>query len=247
MLSTGVPEATRVVDEHVEAVRRDFLWEFSVADWNRLRHSLDSSALSYLLARRLAASLSISGMESVNAGLGPLLAAEGYGGAHPHFFYVLPPVERGLGFGDLLREKQTYHVILSATCDLVASGNRKAKAERVLLGRCKRITTQPEYKKAKGDPSKKGKKDLLRMMSNNPSGRQKDRCFFFPPALDVPALLLDLQELRSEKLSAVKKLERIASMDSPFAEMLTSQLSRYYGRVGAPDLNVDAIADGLLS
>jgi CheY-like chemotaxis protein len=247
MLATGVPQATRAVDEHVDAVRRDFLWEFSTASWGRLRHSLDANALSYLLARRLAASLSVSGMESVNAGLGPLLAAEEYGGAHPHFFYVLPPVERGLQFGDVVKEKQTYYVVLSATCDLVSSRKRKAKADRVLLGRCKRVSTQPEYKKAKGDSSKKGRRDLLGVMRNNANGRQKDRCFFLPPALDVPALLLDLQELQSEKLSGVKKLERIASMDSPFAEMLTSQLSRYYGRVGAPDLNVGAIADGLLS
>jgi hypothetical protein len=247
MLATGVPEATRAVDEHVNAVRRDFLWEFSAADWKRLRKTLDPNALSYLLARRLAASLSVSGMESVNAGLGPLLASEEYGGAHPHFFYVLPPVEQGVQFGDVLKEGRTYHVVLSATCDLVSAPKRKAKAERVLVGRCKRISSQGEYRKAKKDPSNKGKRDLLQIMRNNPSKRQKDRCFFLPPALDVPGLLLDLQELRTEKLSSVKKMDRIASMDSPFAEMLTSQLARYYGRVGAPDLNVDAIADGLLS
>jgi hypothetical protein len=33
--------------------------------------------------------------------------------------------------------------------------------------------------------------------------------------------------------------ERVASLDSPFAESLQAKMTRYLGRIGTPDIDVD--------
>jgi hypothetical protein len=37
------------------------------------------------------------------------------------------------------------------------------------------------------------------------------------------------------------EMDRIASIDSPFAEALLAEFTRYFGRVGTPDLDLDYI------
>jgi hypothetical protein len=37
------------------------------------------------------------------------------------------------------------------------------------------------------------------------------------------------------------KNSRICSLDNPFAEALTAQFTRYYSRLGTPDLDVDKV------
>ena len=40
-------------------------------------------------------------------------------------------------------------------------------------------------------------------------------------------------------------LERLASLDSPFAEALLARFSRYFGRLGTPDLDVAVLLQRL--
>ena len=40
-------------------------------------------------------------------------------------------------------------------------------------------------------------------------------------------------------------LERLASLDSPFAEGLLARFSRYFGRLGTPDLDVTVLLQRL--
>ena len=40
-------------------------------------------------------------------------------------------------------------------------------------------------------------------------------------------------------------LERLASLDSPFAEALLARFTRYFGRLGTPDLDVAVLLQSL--
>jgi len=40
-------------------------------------------------------------------------------------------------------------------------------------------------------------------------------------------------------------LERLASLDSPFAEALLARFTRYFGRLGTPDLDVAVLLQRL--
>lgn len=42
-------------------------------------------------------------------------------------------------------------------------------------------------------------------------------------------------------------LERLASLDSPFAEALLARFARYFGRLGTPDLDLEVILNKLRS
>ena len=42
-------------------------------------------------------------------------------------------------------------------------------------------------------------------------------------------------------------LERLASLDSPFAEALLARFARYFGRLGTPDLDLEVLVARLRS
>ena len=42
-------------------------------------------------------------------------------------------------------------------------------------------------------------------------------------------------------------LDRLASLDSPFAEAVLARFTRYFGRLGTPDLDVDFVLSNLES
>lgn len=247
MIDTGLPIALRAIDDHVEEVRRSFLWDVvDQESWKTLSDALEPQDIAYLLARRLASSLTVSGIKAVDKGLGPLIP-EDEEGAHAQFYYVMPPLEPSLRFGDILRRGEEHLVVLTPTCDMVKSPRRRPKADIVLLGRCERIKDRIEYKRARRqNASNSTKKKLRSLVANGSDGMQQDRCFFLPAAAELPAQVLDLQQLESVPFNDAASYERLASLDSPVGEMLIAQLSRYYGRIGGPDLNVAAIYEDLL-
>jgi hypothetical protein len=84
--------------------------------------------------------------------------------------------------------------------------------------------------------------DLLR---NSRRDSQAERFFFLPGALSLPDLLVDLQQLATLQRDHMGRLERLASLDSPFAEALLARFTRYFGRLGTPDLDVAVLLQRL--
>src|SRR5215471_20884859 len=84
--------------------------------------------------------------------------------------------------------------------------------------------------------------DLLR---NNRRDSQSERFFFLPDALSLPDLLVDFQQLEALQREHMHGLERLASLDSPFAEALLARFTRYFGRLGTPDLDVTVLLQRL--
>jgi hypothetical protein len=84
--------------------------------------------------------------------------------------------------------------------------------------------------------------DLLR---NNRRDSQSERFFLLPGALSLPDLVVDLQHLVALQRDHMGGLERLASLDSPFAEALLARFARYFGRLGTPGLDVAVLLQRL--
>lgn len=236
ILSSRLPQVSRELLGHMEEVQRKYMWDFVQSNWERFGDTSDKSALAYLLARRLAKSLDSPGIEKLAARLGDtsrLWCDEEH--VHPMRYYVLPPISLRLMSGDIFRgridaEEIEYFVLLSPSCDIA-----RDKADWMLFTRCSVLSGEEEYAK------------------NKSKWKQSDRYQFFPRAIEIPNMIADFQQLvaiKKEKLYELiteEKIERIASLDSPYCEALTAQFARYFGRIGTPDLNEELIIENLRS
>lgn len=245
IFSTGVPLVIKTMIDLIESDQRDYMWKFVAENQLKFATSQDPTALAYSLARRLAISLSGPGIKKIAESLaGPSETISEKDHVHPLRYYIVPPIDKSPLAGDIYRynkySKSRYAILLTPSCDLDIG---HIKAERILLARCTSLTYQKEYRKWKANSEtspQKIDKSLLNLIANNRQGAgvQKERFYFLPGALQVPDLVVDFQQLLTLPMRELDKMDRIASMDSPFSEALLSRFARYFGRLGTPDLDI---------
>jgi CheY-like chemotaxis protein len=250
---TLLPAVNRALIRHLETIQRDYMWGFVTENWEKFGDTPDRASLAYLLARRLAISLSGSGMKQFLEDMGAHEGLEAKDKVHPMKYYVIPPFESSPVTGDLYQEapeKQGgYWVILTPLCDLTPHDG-EVKAEQVLLGKCLLLVEQEEFKNwVAGKRSKNSQKPLESLIRNNrKDNKQPERYHFLPGVMFLPNLVVDFQSTKIvsyEQLNDSKVLKRIASLDSPFSECLLARFTRYYGRIGTPDLDMDIVVNML--
>jgi len=171
------------------------------------------------------------------------------GQMHPMQYYVMPPVELAPLAGDIYQgqvgEHNGHWVLLTPSCDMVTG---REKAELVLLARCLLLTEQIEYQQWRDGlptPSRTISGKLQDLLRNNRRDSQSERFYFLPGALSLPDLVVDFQQLIAWQRGHMEALERLASLDSPFAEALLARFARYFGRLGTPDLDVAVLLQRL--
>ena len=246
VIATRLPLLNRAIVRHVERVQAQYMWNFVAGAWNEINELDDSTALAYLLARRLSLSLTNSGMASFAGEVGPGADIPQSGKMHPVQYYVIPPLPAPAALGgDIHRDTSQppgYRILLTPSCDLVQS-----KVEYLLWARCVPLAEFQEYSDWKADPSSAKEKLLQSLVLNNRrmKGTQPDRYFFLPAALGLPDLLVDFQQLSATPGSCPGIATRIASLDNPFAEALLSRFARYLNRLGVPDLDGSVIFNRL--
>lgn len=250
IFATRLPAVNRALIRHLEAVQRDYMWDFVATHWEQFGDTADRTALAYLLARRLAMSLSGPGIRQLAQELGDtsgVAAVEGR--LHPMQYYVMPPVEPAPLAGDLYQgqigDQSGHWILLTPSCDLVMG---QEKAEWVLLARCLPLTDQVEYQTWQAglpQPSRTADRRLQALLRDNRHDRQPERFYFLPGALTLPDLVVDFQQLMTLPRQQMDGLERLASLDSPFDEALLGRFARYFGRLGTPDLDLEVVVAGL--
>lgn len=244
IFSTRVPSVNRALIRHLETIQRDYMWDFVANHWDQFDDTQDRTALAYLLARRLAISLAGPGIHQLAKDLGdPTGNTAAEGRVHPMQYYVMPPVASTPLVGDLYKgpigSQNGWWVLLTPSCDLVAG---REKAEWVLLARCLPLADQAEYQDWQGTlPGSASEKKLQRLLKNNRQESQPERYFFLPGVLALPHLVVDFQQLVTSPRLNLSSLDRLASLDSPFAEALLARFARYFGRLGTPDLDTDTL------
>lgn len=137
-----------------------------------------------------------------------------------------------------------YWVMLTPACDLVGG---RIKAEFVVLARCTRLTDADEAIAWLEDPDNAGKtKKLDALLTNNRQGKhQPDRFHTLPPAWDIPGLLVDFQQIVHVPFSSLTNLNRVATLDDPYAQALIARFGRYLGRIGTPNFDLRVVRERL--
>lgn len=161
----------------------------------------------------------------------------------PEEQYIFPPVHDSLLTGDIIRkigakidEASTYRVVLTPSCDLVQSAERKAKVSHVLVARCEPITSLGVTRQ----------EPIERMLRQG----GKDHWIVLPALGNkIPSLAANLKSLELIPLERISidgsgdaDFERVASIDSPFRERVTWAYLQIAGRPGLPDLDVSGWA-----
>lgn len=238
IFETGLPTLARSIQDDT----RDYMWDTVDKHWDKVKDEPSSkSNLAYLLARRLAARLS---RESVKH----LLSHE-LGIAKPIEKYIYPVIQSDIKTGWIIKDgDEAYWIIVTPACDFA-----QKKADHVLLLGAQLLTADPRHatwsagSKWKGGAPSPNKADekrwdsLFKLLRNNAG----DRWRFFPGTFFLPSLVADLQKLKQVSTADMEGKLPICQIDSPDCEALLLHLSRYYGRIGTPDLDVKEVADRL--
>ena len=247
ILATGLPKLNRALLRHIKEQQRDYMWGFVTANWNAFRDTTDRISLAHLMARRLANSLSGLGIAQLAQHLGSTNESQTQDDRiHPMQYYILPPIDgqppmSGDIYQNTINGEPPYWVLLTPSCDLIPG---REKADWTLCAPCDLLKDQSEYANWQDklpNPSAGAETKLKDLLKNNPQGRQSGRFHFLPGALTLPHMLVDLQKVTTIARSQLANLERIASLDSPFSEALLAQFTRYFGRIGIPDLDIESI------
>ena len=167
--------------------------------------------------------------------------------------YLCPPVCDDIQLGDILQKANgkysdptSYRVVLTPSCDLVSSGGRSPKAENVLVAKC--------------HPMKTGLKDIG-LTGNSSSGKFMDKLrdrvltsgyagnvIPFPCLQDkIPTMAADLRDLELIPFPDIERIEgastsfrRIASVDSPFRELIAWAYLQISCRPGLPERDLES-------
>jgi CheY-like chemotaxis protein len=248
IFESRLPTINRALIRHFEEVQRQYMWNFVDQHWSELGEIKDQSELAHLLARRLAISLSVDEIQALETELSGMInpSKTETDIVHPITYYVIPPLSKFPQPGDLylriIENISSYWVVLNPACDFVVHKD-KCKVEHILLAATTRLSQSPEFTSWSNDKKKENRSKLEKLIRDNREGGQPDRYFFLPGVLNIPDLIIDLQRIESISYYDFKSQEwdRVASLDSPHAEAFQSKFSRYFGRIGKPDLNSEII------
>lgn len=243
--------------KHLESEQREYMWDHVEEYWRDSNSSHHKTDLTYLLARRLANTLERNSIRRFLAGQEASGPAEGDDTIHPIEMYIYPSTNSKLLSGDILKgtfnDREGYWIIITPSCDLVQD-----KVRHVVLASCFLLEEQPEFIKVKEykvkgeNPSSSAKGDLQNLIKDNRNARfegksfQPERYGFLPGTFFLPNLVIDYQSLIQLPIEKITGENRIASLDSPFAEACIARFARYYGRLGTPDIDKDFVYNKIL-
>jgi len=239
VFSTGLPKLIRFIQDQ----QKSYLWQHVDEFWQANGPICDVKDLACLLSKRLSNALKGESVRRTLEGVDNAVA-------HPIEMYVWPSIGNDIQTGDLVKYGEKIYVILNPACDFA-----QAKVKSVVAAECVALTLCSEYmdlvnQKNAGVEYTKAQIGALRsIVSDNRQGRrvQPDRFKYLPSTVFMNAAVVDFQLLTSIPFEEATQLSRIATLDTPFVESLLSKFSRYYGRIGTPDLDVDEVSSGVIS
>jgi CheY-like chemotaxis protein len=228
VMATRLPALARRIEE----VQRSYMWDFVNAHWKDFPQPADQADIAYLLARRLAIALEATAGELAAKVGGVSETPATTAKAHPMVMYVVPPMGPHPLAGGIISEmvdgQEIYWLILTPSCDFA-----QTKASHFTLAKCERLIDRKEFKKW----SEKKDGASIQQLEQLIEDKRGDRFKFLPRAFFVPDLVVDFQQLRSLGIESMKDFKQIATLDSPFAESVVARFSRYFNRLGTPDID----------
>ncbi len=241
VLETQLPWLTRYIEE----LQREYMWEIVSAHWREEKTAYENVDITYLLAKRIAYSLQKDARKMARKISRDTVAIANPNKIHPMEMYVHPPISGSRLAGDIMSGKvggvSGYWIVLTPSCDL----ERESRLEGILLAQCVELNNEKEYLRWKEDQSTENSEGLENIIQDHRKKVQSERFKFLPGTFFLPDLVIDFQKLYMITLDELKGLNVIASMDSPYAESVTTKFSRYFGRIGTLDIDEDVVMDRL--
>jgi hypothetical protein len=256
LFATRVPQIHRAIVNQLDRSLCNYMWTFVTGNWENLKTVADKPEFLRLLVQRLALSFIHEGIDDAIVevfGSAEQINQAGLDTVHPAELYIKPPIGPDPMLGDIrIRQRgaeRDYIVVLWPSCDMVSTGGRKPKTNIVLCGKAALLETVPESKKYLESQSKTTRKQLTELMKNNRDSNfgNPDRFHFLPGFLDIPNLVIDFQEIERLPLSDVTSFQCLGSLTSPYAENLGSRFTRYLGRIGTPDADIETVIASLVA
>ncbi|MDE0133113.1 MAG: hypothetical protein OXQ32_12760 [bacterium] len=169
--------------------------------------------------------------------------------------YLYPPVSNHLLLGDVLRQAgsnwrdpESFRIVLTPSCDLVSTGERGAKVSNVLVAKCFGIRAGISLTSWKDMSPAKLKDRLIRTVLSR--GYFESIVPF--PALQgrIPTMVAHLRDLDTIPLDDIGQREepflRVASLDSPFRELVSWAHVIVSGRPGIPERDLQSWRDQIV-
>ncbi len=169
--------------------------------------------------------------------------------------YLYPPVCPDTQLGDILRKADgklddpaSFRVVLTPSCDLVVSGGRKPKVDDVLVTRCCSMKEGLDLTSLKGISSGKLKG---RLPGSVLTYGYFEAIIPFPCLKGrIPTMAAYLRDLEFIPVGDIgiseKAFLRVASVDSPFRELIAWAYMQIACRPGLPDRDYDAWCDEII-
>lgn len=167
--------------------------------------------------------------------------------------YVFPPLSGDIRLGDVLQVADAsvlapdkFRVVLTPSCDLVNGVGGNAKVGSVLVARC---CSNAEGLRRSG---------IMGARANTVKSRMLTQGFLASivpvPALPdmIPSMMADLTDLELIPICEVRRegngiYRIVASMDSPFRELVSWAYLQSAGRPGLPNRDLDSWADEIVA
>ena len=183
------------------------------------------------------------------------LAASAGNALHAWERFLVPPLGNDLLTADLLRRRDAewsdpgvFCMVLSPSCDLVSSGDRTPKVDRVLVAWCEPLRKLGKVDLNAGKPLTQNQRNFLQpILTEGMLGRH-----FVVPEFrgHVPLMAANLKRLELVEWERIDlrrngwdaegpELVRVASTDSPFREMAVWAYLKVTGRPGMPDTDIE--------
>ena len=123
----------------------------------------------------------------------------------------------------------------------------------MLLARCIPLNQTVEHLAWEKAPDVKASKVALQNLiadnrkpfEDGQKGVQPERYKYLPGTFFLEDSVVDFQDIVAVSIADVSVLARVACLDSPFAEALLGRFTRYFGRLGTPDVSKSAVFERL--
>ena len=157
--------------------------------------------------------------------------------------YLCPPVRNSPQLGDILRKVDganddpvSFRVVLTPSCDLVSSGSRDPKVSNVLVAKCCSMNDGLDRTSRKNMGIRKLEDQLPRVLTQG----YFESVIPFPSLKNrIPTMAADLRDLELIPVNDISvsngPFRRVASVDSPFRELIAWAYMQIAGRPGLPD------------
>lgn len=236
LIATGIPKLSKILHDDLDKDASFYLWHFLENYWDHIPNT-DSLLLERMLKRRAAIVLS----RLDNSNHAEIETVEGLE------YYIYPSISGNeYRLGEIIRNKASgeFCVVLTPHCHLAVQPNaREPRADHVLTVRtinAKQTIKNKHKVKNLGSKTPDEIEDSIRKRIQGPAGVgiPAGRYWFLPAFVDIPDLYCDFLQIESIEYSSLEgNYDRIAVLDTPFAESLQISFTGFYSAIGTPNLD----------